>query len=226
MTDTPSRLIRVFSTVRDGNAKEPPALARLLRKNGVTPEQLVTGKQVHETKIVIVEARTSKLFHATDGFLTDKPGIALGVYSADCMPILLWSKDENVVGALHAGWRGVSRKILTRAIGALRSRWGLSPRDIQIHLGPHIRQCCYAVKEETARRFSKVASETRADKIYLSLQKAIQKEAGELGVPQKAIGFDPRCTFCDKDFFSFRKTKTEERMLSYILKTETHEKEP
>ncbi len=215
-----TRLIRYFSTAEDGNAKDAPALERLLKKQGVTPDQLVTGKQVHETKVVIADSFTPRVHHAADGLLTDMTGIAVGVYSADCMPILLWSSDEQVVGALHAGWRGVSRKILTEALSKMQSRWRLSPRDVKMQLGPHIQQCCYEVGHDTARRFSKTASELKGDKSLLSLKKAILKEAGELGMPSKSIEADARCTFCDPGFFSFRKTKTEERMLSYILKTQ------
>jgi len=179
----------------EGNAKTDSALGKILLDQGVNPSQIVLGEQVHGTAVAGVRSFEPRLHPATDGFITGLPGIALGVFSADCVPVFISSGDEKTIGILHAGRRGTADGILSKALGLFASEWGVLPKDTVIHLGPHIRKCCY-----------------EAD-----LSRELNGQARGRGVPEASLTDDSRCTSCSPGFFSYRRTKTAERMVSFIL---------
>ena len=217
-------LIRHSSKARDGNAKEIQVQDRILKPYGFSSAQLVTGNQVHGVRVAVITSLVPQTHPETDGLLTDRSGIALGVFTADCMPIFIWASAGNVVGILHAGRRGAANKILSRAASVIKSQWAIPAKELHLYLGPHIRECCYEVGHEVAAEFSSSCQENRRGKTTLSLRRSILEEAGSLGIPKEQIASDPNCTAGDPNFLSHRRTKTPERMLSFILIQ--HEKTP
>lgn len=218
MTRIPSWIAAFASTASHGDAKDLQTQQRLLEANKISPERLITCKQVHGDRVAVVQGLSEKVFQETDGLLTDQPGLALGVFTADCMPIFLWDENRRVVGALHAGWRGTAKKILTRAVEIMKSRWKVSPAKINLAVGPHIQECCYEVGEETAGNFPGAALSRVNGKSHLSLSRAVLLEAEDVGIPKSQAQTDLSCTHCGSDFFSHRRDKTPQRMLSYIVK--------
>ena len=83
-----------------------------------------------------------------DGLLTKTPGLMLGVFTADCVPVLIADTRLRVVGAFHAGWRGTLARIAERGAGSMRLRFGSRPEDLTAAIGPAIGACCFAVGEE------------------------------------------------------------------------------
>lgn len=215
---TPSWITCRFSRAVEGDAKDPQTQSRLLLPAGLSLAQLITMKQVHGDHVSLVENASQNVFPKTDGLITAKENIALGVFTADCMPILLWEEKQRLIGALHAGWRGAAKKILSRAIELMQSRWKIKPSNIHLSIGPHIQNCCYAVGEDVAGHFPQECLKRSGGKIYLSLGRAALLEASQIGILQSQVGMDPSCTHCSPDFFSFRRDETAQRMLSYIVK--------
>ena len=80
-----------------------------------------------------------------DAVITNNKGILLGVQVADCVPVLLYDVKRNVIGVVHAGWRGTAVSILKKTIETMRERFSSFPDDIKIAIGPSIRWCCYHV---------------------------------------------------------------------------------
>jgi len=132
--------------------------------------RLVLQRQIHSDLIRTLdgacagpEARTSPRSTRTpgtsrtpagDGLITDRPGLLLGVLTADCLPILLVDARQRMVSALHCGWRGTARHLAEKAVGQLRMLFGSRPGDLWAAIGPGIRDCCYAVGPEVVDEFS------------------------------------------------------------------------
>src|SRR5262249_36754063 len=128
------------------------ALERLLRRRGL-PRAVATVEQVHGSKIVIVpRLKRSRKYSRADGLLTEQTDQPLAIFTADCVPVFLQAGDK-VVGLLHAGWRGVRRSILEKAVRKIRRRWGLAPRQITCWVGSSIGPCCFEVRWDVARSF-------------------------------------------------------------------------
>jgi YfiH family protein len=168
-------------------------------KNEASARALVTVNQVHG--VSVVEAATAPA--QADGLWTSKSGVGLGIRTADCIPLLLESKQNGRVAAVHAGWKGVIGEIPMVGVGVLESE----PGAMQAALGPHIRQCCYCVGEDLAERFgvrfgSKVLLH-RAGRVYLDLAYAVRAQLSEKGVT--LVDDVERCTHCDTSFHSFRR---------------------
>lgn len=97
-------------------------------------------------------ADTRRLFPDTDALLTSMRGTAIGVRTADCLPILLYARDIQVVGAVHAGWAGTLGLIASRAVQELFDA-GASPESVMVRFAPSICGMCYEVGEDLAERF-------------------------------------------------------------------------
>ena len=117
------------------------------------PEHLMIAKQVHSTKVIHVEAPWS-FGNAPEGdaMVTAKKGIGLGVLTADCVPILLASEKERVIGCAHVGWKGALEGILESTIGAMK-KIGAAPETIQTVLGPCIGAHSYEVRDDFKASF-------------------------------------------------------------------------
>jgi YfiH family protein len=101
--------------------------------------------QVHGTAVVTVtEPWPAGAGAQADAMVTDRPGLALGVITADCTPVLLQDRDAGVIGAVHAGWRGAVAGVLEATVAAMR-RLGAGRTSIAAAIGPSIRQPSYEV---------------------------------------------------------------------------------
>ena len=118
---------------------------RVAEAMGVAPSRLATVHQVHSPDVVTLRdgddpAGAAKL--RADAMVTAVPGIALGVLSADCQPILLADPQAGVIGALHAGWKGALGGVIEATVGAMRD---LGAQNIRAVIGPTISQRAYEV---------------------------------------------------------------------------------
>ena len=116
---------------------------------GTDVNQLVTTSQVHGDVIRTATASDIKtdLFapneYECDGLITNEPGLALTIYTADCIPILLYDPVKRVIAAVHAGWRGTAQDITGKAVRKMQQDYGCRPEDILAAIGPGISQCCF-----------------------------------------------------------------------------------
>lgn len=117
--------------------------ARAARRVGAAPAALVGLTQVHGAEVVrVAEPWAAGGGTRADAMVTDRPGVALGIVTADCAPVLLADSDRGVVGAVHAGWRGAVAGVLEATIAAMRA---LGAVHVQAAVGPCIRQASYEV---------------------------------------------------------------------------------
>lgn len=117
-----------------------------------TPWPLITLRQIHSDLIHVVRSRKPEKF-VGDGVVTDLRGLALGILTADCFPVLLVDTKKKAVGAFHAGWRGTVKRIVEKGVGTMRLEFGSRPEDIHAAIGPGIQQCSFEVGEEVEEAF-------------------------------------------------------------------------
>jgi len=89
-----------------------------------------------------------------DALLASRPGELVGIKTADCLPVLVADTRRRVVAAIHAGWRGMARRVVEKAVGEMRRHYGSAPGDLRAAIGPGIRACCYEVGPEVLEEFA------------------------------------------------------------------------
>jgi YfiH family protein len=126
---------------------------RMASALGVTPDRFVTAYQVHSPDVVsVTEPWNQDRRPRADAMVTDKAGIALGISTADCGPVLFADSEARVIGAAHAGWRGALTGVLEATLAAMEKLGGKRER-VAAALGPMIRQPNYEVGPEFIARF-------------------------------------------------------------------------
>jgi purine-nucleoside/S-methyl-5'-thioadenosine phosphorylase / adenosine deaminase len=149
-----------------GSGDDPEAVRenrrRAMERFDLSPDALVTLYQVHSPTVVEVEQpwRPGGAPKA-DGMVTAKRGLALGILTADCAPVLFADAEAGVIGAAHAGWRGAFTGVLEETVAAM-TRLGASPGKIRAAIGPCIAQSSYEVGPEFHERFVSAESDNAA----------------------------------------------------------------
>ena len=159
-----------------------------------------------------------------DAVITDKKRVALGISTADCLPILMIDRSKKVIAAIHAGWRGMWRGVVQKTARTMIEAFESSPEDILAGIGPAIGPCCYEVGGDVVSLFQNSSDnfqefiQEREGKTYLDLSRAAQLELTEVGIPPENIEAIPLCTSCRKDlFYSYRRDGKTGRQLSFIM---------
>jgi len=198
--------IKAFFTTKTLNDN----LKELLNGVGIFEQDIYLPIQRHTNKIIILDNDFKPVI--ADAVLTEKKGLLIGVQVADCVPILLYDEDKEIIGAVHAGWRGTAKGILKNTIRTMQERFSSSPEDILIAMGPSIRGCCYVVSDEVKTAIQNVTGEgaycLKDRKYFVDLSSANKIQALSMGVPQQNIWQSDECTFCNPDkFYSYRYAK-------------------
>ncbi|MGW4485603.1 peptidoglycan editing factor PgeF [Amycolatopsis sp. NPDC004368] len=186
---------------------------RLASELGLAEERLAWMEQVHGRTATVVDGTETRAAEATDALVTDKPGVALVVLVADCVPLLMADPGAGVVAAVHAGRVGARVGVVPAAVAAMRDL-GAEPARIEALLGPAICGECYEVPAAMAADVEKhvpgSACKTRQGTSGLDLRAGLWQQLAGLGVGR--IGVDPRCTAEDKTLFSYRRDGTTGRL--------------
>ena len=125
------------------------------RRDSTLPYPVICGHQVHGTEVAIVDRPdlTREDLEGYDALITALPGLAVGVRTADCVPVLLYDPGKRVVAAIHSGWKGTVQKISPKALALLTQQFGCRPADIRAAIGPCIGVESFQVGAEVVDRF-------------------------------------------------------------------------
>jgi polyphenol oxidase len=186
--------------------------ARMAEALGVKPQALLTAYQTHSPDVAIVDSPwLAEARPRADAIVTRTPGLAIGVTTADCGPILLADPVARVIGAAHAGWRGALAGIVDATVTAMKSL-GARPERIRAALGPMIRQQNYEVGHDLITRFAAedvangrfFAPGGRSGHALFDLAGYIRSRLSRAGIQQvEDLAF---CTYGDPaQFYSFRR---------------------
>lgn len=186
-------------------------------------EDICYLKQIHSDQILICdENHKYHGEHEGDAIITTLTNNAVGIFTADCVPVLIADKKNKVVAAVHSGWRGTIANIVGKTINKMVDDYGCLPENISVFIGPHNKQCCYEVSEELINEFKNVDYLKNADinmGRYLSLEKCIIKQCENCKIEQGNIITTDYCTFCSENvkFHSYRKEgKSAGRQFSFV----------
>lgn len=146
-----------------------------------------------------------------DALITNVPGTALVVFSADCTPILLYDPVTGAVGAAHAGWRGTAAGIAAKTVQKMCEAYGCKAETIRAAIGPNIAQCCFEtnwdVPEAMINSLGKEAENyirQKGDKYYVNLKEMNALWLKRAGV--ESISISDACTACRPDlYWSYRR---------------------
>ena len=175
----------------------------------IDSDDIVCLKQIHSADILIATAndrgKTLQPSPEGDALITNEPNVALVVFTADCVPILLYDPIKGVIGAVHAGWRGTAADIVGKTVQEMASQFGCSSADIKAAIGPCISKCCYETDKDVADAIS--SHEAVSDGKYMvDLKKANRLLLVNSGVNDILISDECTSCSCDK-YWSHRKTK-------------------
>ncbi|ODA66941.1 Laccase domain protein YfiH [Methyloligella halotolerans] len=180
---------------------------------GVAPDRLITPYQIHSATAVVAERPWEGDAPQADAIVTKMPGLAVGILTADCAPVLFADPEAKVVAAAHAGWRGAVSGIVESTVEAMRGL-GATPENIVAAIGPAISLSVYEVgqdfKDSVLKDDSDAAPYFETDEStgepHFDLSGYVADRCARAGIENVTeIGL---CTYCDEArFFSYRRSQ-------------------
>lgn len=197
---------------RGDNMKNVEENYRILGKSiGFDVEKLVLTRQTHSDIVRVVTQKDAiSLDHRAcpecDALITNDPGTALVVFTADCTPMLLHDPVTGAVGAVHAGWRGTAQNIAGKTVAAMCREFDCHPENIHAAIGPNIGPCCFETDGEVPLAMVAAFGEAAkayirqvGEKFYVDLKQINALALQNAGVTQ--IEISRECTMCAPNRF-------------------------
>ncbi len=170
--------------------------------------------QTHSDHVLFIEQSGEKQDDG-DGLITRTLGLWISIRTADCLPILLIDPDNRAIAAVHAGWRGTAAQISRAAVASMVERFGSKPTTLLAAIGPGIDHCCFEVGEEVATHFEPF-TDRKTGKAHVNLKAANLHQLLSSGLSKANVDVSPLCTVSSPGFHSFRRNRTEGRMVSAV----------
>ena len=184
-------------------------LGIVCKKIGCKKIHLIFLNQIHSNKVFYLNKNRKKKIKG-DGLITNKKGVALGILTADCAPLLFYDPKNNMIAAAHAGWKGAYKQISKKIIKIFVKK-GSYAQDINVVIGPCITQNNYEIKNDFKKKFIKENQKNRIyfksvkNKFFFSLQDYIAGQLIKLGI--KKLEIIKKDTYNPKNnFFSSRRS--------------------
>ncbi len=187
---------------------------------GVDASTIVTGRQIHGNHVRIVDETHAgcgsqsieDALPETDALITRSVGLPLLVYTADCVPAIIYDPVEHALGVAHAGWRGTVSNIAGALVSEMVREFGSNPSNLVVGIGPSIGPCCYEVGQEVIDAWAALGLDQSGQAIrqvdsryHLDLWRANELEFEAAGVASANIEASGICTQCQADrYFSRR----------------------
>jgi YfiH family protein len=193
---------------------------------GIPPDSLYVPRQVHGDRVGVY-APPARPGGEMDALITAYPGACIAVSTADCVPVLLYAPDKNVIAAIHAGWRGTVKHIAPKTLRRMVDEWGCEPRRMLAAIGPSIGPEAFEVGEEVYGAFAAAGMDMKAisrrnpatGKAFIHLKEANRRQLTAAGLTEAHIEVSAVCT-CTRpeDFFSARRAGIHSgRMLTGLM---------
>lgn len=193
---------------------------QLARTLGLPANHLIIPRQVHGSACAVITGLpASATAPVADALVTNQPGVALCINTADCVPVLLADPEARIIAAAHCGWRGTVAPLLDNTVEAM-TRLGADPSRIRAAMGPSICTSCFEVGPEVAARFNDafptmhnsssdcelhIVHHEFGEKPHIDLAAAITARLTGFGLQATAITPPLACSHCNPGrFFSAR----------------------
>jgi YfiH family protein len=197
---------------RDASENVAQNRARVAELLGAAPDRLLTVYQMHGADTVVAD-KPWKAPPEADAIVTAKRGLAIGILTADCAPVLFCDAEASVIGAAHAGWRGALSGIIEATVKAM-NKLGAKPERIVAAIGPSISQKAYEVGAEFVEQF--VATEPDSAAFFITDEGSGEPHFDLVGyvgerLARAGVGIVADvglCTYCDETrLFSYRRSQ-------------------
>ena len=195
---------------------------RYFAKLGISLDNLVSTELIHGNNVEVVDrSNKGQIIADSDGLVTDQKNLFLCITAGDCVPIYFYDHKKEIIGIVHAGWRGVVKNIAGSLIEKMTNEYQAKPEDIVVYIGPHLKKCHFEVKQDVKDQFEDYPNFIIVDnnRIMIDLLGIIKKQLTEAGVNESNINTSDLCTYCEEDrYFSYRRDKPSnvEGMIAYI----------
>ena len=183
------------------------------KSSKIINESIFTVKQTHGDNVFILNNPAEPIDKIeADSIITNLKGIRIGVKTADCVPILITDLDATFISAIHSGWRGSYYEITPKTIDKIIENFKIDPNDIVACVGPSILSCCYEVSFDLWNKFkikfgqNKFVFSEKNNRFYLNLARLNLSFLQSKGISK--VDIINQCTFCNDDFFSYRRDKS------------------
>ena len=191
---------------------------KFFEKCGIDPSRLVNLKAVHGNKIFLAGKNDlgkgalddDTRIAGVDGLLSKLSNSYLMVTGADCFPILFYDEKTGVIGAAHAGWKGVINNIAGELIKTAKDNFGSNAKNVKVWIGPGIKSCHFQVKNEVLELFQTKEPDyvlKKENGYFVDLQVILRRQLLASGIFDENITMHNACTFCDLKYFSNRRDK-------------------
>ena len=200
---------------------EPGVEAFYTGREAVLPYPVIQGHQVHGSRVAVVDrpGMTREELEGYDAFVTNRPGVAIGVRTADCVPVLLYDPVERVVAAVHAGWKGTVLQISKGVLEAMGQEFCSRPENLLAVIGPSIGPDSFQVGEKVAEKFKEAGfpmdeiwsfrgpgdGSPMSGGHHIDLWKANRWLLEQLGIPPESIEVLGIDTYTTESLFSARR---------------------
>lgn len=202
-------------------------------------DRLTIADQRHQATVAYIDATLVGAGHgghaeaqerlpATDGLVTDLPGVALTILVADCVPVVLYDPVHQALGVAHAGRSGTVAGVLPNVIAEMAARFGTRPQDVSVGFGPHIGPADYEVGPTEVAEFRQVFADealvrwtnSEEGRASLDLEGALRHQLRCAGVPNAAVTSAGVSTYGSPDYFSDRRARPCGRfaLIAWLLK--------
>lgn len=163
----------------------------------------------------------------TDALYTFEPNLLLCCFTADCVPLTLYSEEDGLIGTIHSGWEGTAKEITPKILQHLIRRENVDPQNMKMIIGPAISQKRFEVDRDVYDRFKALGYtdefmyyNEETGKHHIDNQLIVKRQCELQGIPEVNITLDRTCTYSSANCFSHRRDKSCGRHLSFIMRTE------
>ena len=194
---------------RDKKSNVKKNLLLVAKKMGIKKSKLILMHQTHSNKVIEIKKNISIRKVRCDAIITDTKNLALGVVTADCVPVLIYDKKNKIVGCIHAGWKGAFSGIIKNTISKIKK----NKKQTQIYasIGPCIGKKIYEVGLDFYKKFISKSKENKSyftfknkNKKFFNLRKFV---CDKLKLQNVKFDHVNRDTFKEShNFFSYRRT--------------------
>lgn len=180
----------------------------------------VQVEQVHGNNIVLADGK-HEFYKNADGLITQNK-MFLGIRTADCLPIFIFDPKKKIIGAIHAGWKGLVGDIIDQAIDRM-SKLGAISQEILVGVGPHIGPCCYQISDNLISELQKHKINpdgiiiNKENSWFMDIATLAYQQFIKAGLIDRNIEILSICTACHGNYYSYRREgKKTGRMLNII----------
>ena len=194
----------------------------ICKKLNLDESKVYKASQKHTDNILILNNENKEKYKYEiysnedyDGYIIKDKNISNFITTADCNPLIIYDKKQNIVANVHAGWNGVIKQIYLKCINILICEFSSKPEDLIVCIGPSIRNCCFSSEDENFKsqfiniwkdENKYICYEENSKRFHIDLIYLIKYDLEKIGILKENIQVVSICTCCnEEDFFSYRK---------------------